>query len=247
MESPRRRRSVPCVTADQMRKVDRVATQEYRLHLLQMMENAGRHFAHLARERFLGESLQDQTVLVLCGDGGNGGGGLVAARRLIGWGATVKVVTPAPPDDFTGIPAHHMALIRRLDCPVGRAPAADEFPAADLLLDALIGYGLDGPLDDEVSTLIHRAIWHGAPALSLDVPSGLNATTGVPSRTTVHAEATLTLALPKCGLDAPAAQSAVGDLYLADIGIPPSLYDDALDLSDDVRGLFGKQDLLRLR
>ena len=246
MESPRRRLSVPCVTADQMREVDRIATQEYRLHLLQMMENAGRHLAHLARERFLGKPLRDQAVLVLCGTGGNGGGGLVAARRLAGWGATVTVVTPTPPDDYTGVPAHQMALLRRLDCPVAPAAPDDDLPAADLLLDALIGYGLDGPLDDDMATLIHRAIWHGAPALSLDVPSGLDATTGVPSQTTVHAEATLTLALPKCGLEAPAAQSAVGDLYLADIGIPPSLY-DALDLSDDVTGLFGERDLLRLR
>jgi NAD(P)H-hydrate epimerase len=139
-----------------------------------------------------------------------------------------------------------MALLRRLDCPVAPAAPDDDLPAADLLLDALVGYGLDGPPDEDLAALIHRAIWHGAPALSLDVPSGLDATTGVPSQTTVHAEATLTLALPKCGLDAPAAQSAVGDLYLADIGIPPSLY-DALDLRDDVTGLFGERDLLRLR
>jgi len=86
----------------------------------------------------------------------------------------------------------------------------------------------------------------GAPTLSLDVPSGLDATTGVPSETTVHADATLTLALPKCGLDAPAAESAVGDLYLGDIGIPPSLYAHA-DVAGDVTGLFAQQDLIRLR
>jgi len=246
MEVSSRRLSVSCVTADQMREVDRLATEEYRLHLLQMMENAGRHFAHLAREVGGDGSLQDRTVLVLCGRGGNGGGGLVAARRLAGWGASVRVVTTAPPDDYEGVPAHQLALVRRMGCPVEHADPKESLPEADLLLDALIGYGLDGELDDEMADFIQQVIWHPAPALSLDVPSGLDATTGVPSRTTVHAEATLTLALPKCGLDAPAAESAVGALYLADIGIPPSLYDD-LDLGGGVTDLFAEQDLVPLR
>jgi NAD(P)H-hydrate epimerase len=206
-----------------MQEIDRIATQEYRLHLLQMMENAGRHFAHLARDVGVDGTLRDHTVLVLCGRGGNGGGGLVAARRLAAWGASVRVVTAAPPDDYTGLPAHHLALLRRMDCPVEYADPDAALPDADLLLDALIG----------------------APVLSLDVPSGLDATTGVPSQTTVHAEATVTLALPKCGLEAPAAQSAVGDLYLADVGIPPFLYDE-LDLSGDATGLFAERDLVAL-
>ena len=240
-----RSRSIPCVTADQMQEIDRIATQEYRLHLLQMMENAGRHFAHLARDVGVDGTLRDHTVLVLCGRGGNGGGGLVAARRLAAWGASVRVVTAAPPDDYTGLPAHHLALLRRMDCPVEYADPDAALPDADLLLDALIVYGLDGELDDEMAALIQRVIWHGAPVLSLDVPSGLDATTGVPSQTTVHAEATVTLALPKCGLEAPAAQSAVGDLYLADVGIPPFLYDE-LDLSGDATGLFAERDLVAL-
>lgn len=237
---------VPCVTAEQMRTVDRLATEEYRLHLLQMMENAGRHLAHLARERFLNGELGGETVLVLCGGGGNGGGGLVAARRLHSWGANVRVGTAISPGDYTGVPAHQMALLRRLDLSVRQIGPEDDLPEADLLLDALIGYGLEGDPRDDMADLIYQVLWHGAPVLSLDVPSGLDATTGVPSETTVHAEATLTLALPKCGLDAPAAQSAVGDLYLGDIGIPPALYDD-LDLGADLTGLFAQQDLLRLR
>jgi len=246
MTTPLRSRAIPCVTADQMQEVDRIATEQFRLHLLQMMENAGRHFAHLAREIGVDGPLRDRTVLVLCGRGGNGGGGLVAARRLAAWGASVQVLTTVPPDDYTGLPAHHLALLRRMDCPVEAADPDGPLPEADLLLDALIGYGLDGALDDETADLIERVIWHAAPVLSLDVPSGLDATTGVPRRTTVHAEATLTLALPKCGLDAPAAQSAVGDLYLADIGIPPFLY-DKLDLSGDATGLFAERDLVPLR
>jgi NAD(P)H-hydrate epimerase len=245
MTTATRSAPIPCVTADQMREVDRIATEEYGLDLLQMMENAGRHLASLARERVLEGELRDATVLVLCGTGGNGGGGLVAARRLHNWGATVRVCTTRSPDAYSGVPAHQLALLRPLTVDVTQADP-DALPDADLLLDAIIGYGLDGDLRDDVAALIRAVIWHGAPALSLDVPSGLNATTGVPSETTVHAEATLTLALPKCGLDAPAAESSVGDLFLADIGIPPSLY-DRLDVASDVTGLFARQDLIQVR
>ena len=244
MNSETRRSPVPCITAEQMREVDRVATEEYGLKLLQMMENAGRHLAHLAREQFLGGDPRGKSVLVICGTGGNGGGGLVAARRLHGWGATVYVHTTKPPEAYTGVPAHQRSLLTPLDVSMSSGDA-DALPDADLLQDAMIGYGLDGEPKNDMAALIRQVIWHEAPVLSLDVPSGLNATTGVPSKTTVHADATLTLALPKCGLDAPAARPAVGDLFLADIGIPPSLY-DRLDVVADVTDLFGEQDLIQL-
>ncbi len=237
--------TVPCVTAAQMQDVDRLATEKYRLHVLQRMENAGRHFAALARDEFLGGDVRNHTVLVVCGSGGNGGGGLVAARHLHNWGATVWVYTVnAPGND--GVPAHQVALLRRMEVPVEPVGSEINLPGADLILDALMGYGFDGALRDPMGEFIHSVLWHGAPALSLDVPSGLNPTTGVPSTNTVHAEATLALGLPKCGLEAPAAESAVGDLYLADIGMPPALYDD-LDLNDDVTDLFAQTDRVRLR
>ena len=246
MTPPSRSTPIPCVTADRMREVNRIATEEYRLHQLQMMETAGSHLARLARDPFLDGDAQTGSVLAVCGTGGNGAGGLAAARRLHGWGASVAVATVRSPDAYSGLPAHQLALLQKTTVPVFQMDPEDSLPDADLLLDALIGYGLDGDLRTDMADCIHRVLWHGAPALSLDVPSGLNATTGVPSDQTVHAEATLTLALPKCGLDAPAATSAVGDLYLADIGIPPSLY-ERLDLNGDARGLFSQQDLIQLR
>ena len=238
--------SPPCVTADQMRTVDRIATNDYGVSLLQMMENAGRHLAHLAREQFLDGDVRRRSVLVVCGRGGNGGGGLAAARCLACWGADVWVSTLTAPADYTGVPARQLSLLRHMEVPVERIASSDDLPDGDLMIDALVGYGLEGEPRDELAACIRQIIWHGAPTLSLDVPSGLDATTGVPSDTTVHADATLTLALPKCGLEAPVAASAVGDLYLADIGIPPSLY-DALDLNGTLDGLFARQDLIQLR
>lgn len=71
-----------------------------------------------------------------------------------------------------------------------------------------------------MTTIIQRTV----PVLALDVPSGLDATTGVPGSPCVRASATMTLALPKTGLLAPQAQPYVGTLYLADIGVPDVLY-----------------------
>ena len=96
---------VPSVSAEQMREVDRLMVEEYRIELVQMMESAGRGLAQLARSRFLRGDPRGSMVAVLCGTGGNGGGGLVCARRLHGWGARAHVVTAAPDERFRGVPA----------------------------------------------------------------------------------------------------------------------------------------------
>ncbi len=98
--------NVPYVTTEQMIEVDRAMMQDYRIELIQMMENAGRNLAHLARMRFLDGNPQGKKVVILAGTGGNGGGGLVCARRLHNWGAQVQVVVIRPIEDFTPVPAH---------------------------------------------------------------------------------------------------------------------------------------------
>jgi hypothetical protein len=96
---------LPWLTKEQMAEVDRLMVDEARILLLQMMESAGRHLAHLARVRFLGGDPRGRTVVVLAGTGGNGGGALVAARRLGGWGARVKVVVTSDDACFAEVPA----------------------------------------------------------------------------------------------------------------------------------------------
>ena len=82
---------LPFITTDQMREVDRAIVEDYGVLLIQMMENAGRNLAHLARRRFLDGDCRGRHVVVLVGSGGNGGGGLVCARHLHNWGSTVSV------------------------------------------------------------------------------------------------------------------------------------------------------------
>jgi NAD(P)H-hydrate epimerase len=240
------------LTTDQMREVDRLMIEDYHIELIQMMENAGRGLAHLARSRFLDGDPRGRTVVVLAGTGGNGGGGLVCARRLHNWGADLQVIIPHPDDRFSGVPAHQLGILRRMGVPVltahDGAPLEDQFPddgGIDLIVDAVFGYGLSGPPRGPAARMITWANDRAAPVLSLDVPSGIDAATGQAHMPSIRANATLTLALPKTGLRAPAAADRVGELYLADIGVPPGLYaGPGLQLT--VGPLFAREEIIRL-
>lgn len=205
------RKKVPALTTEQMREVDRIMVEDLHIQLVQMMENAGRTLAELTVARF-----SPATVVVMAGPGGNGGGGMVAARHLANRGRTVSVVL-SDPDGLTPVPAHQTDILTRMGVPIADAPGR-----ADLVLDALIGYSIHGDPTGRAAALIDWANDQPAPILALDTPSGLDVTTGVAGSPHVRASATLTLALPKVGLfGAP----SVGELYLADISVPPLVYE----------------------
>jgi len=234
--------TIPSITTAQMREVDRLMIETYGIELIQMMENAGRHLAHLARTRFLDGDPRGRGVVVLAGRGGNGGGGLVCARRLHAWGAAVCVFTTHVDDVFQGVPAHQLGILRRLGVPVDAERPVDELPEANLIVDALIGYGLGGSPRGVAARLIESANAHRAPVLSLDTPSGLDTTSGERYEPAVRATATLTLALPKTGL---LGSDLVGELHLADIGVPPGLYDSP-GLELEVGPIFARKEILRV-
>ena len=233
------------LTTEQMVEVDRAMIEDFGIELIQMMENAGRNLAHLARERFLDGSPQGKHVVVLAGRGGNGGGAMVCARRLNNWGAVVEVRLTRDLADYHGVPAHQLEILSRMQLPIS-APGSTAFfsqeSSVDLVVDGLIGYNLSGAPRGQAAELIHWANGQPAPILALDTPSGLDTATGEIFDPTIKAAATLTLALPKQGLRAELAQ--VGELYLADISVPPTLYEQALGLQ--VGSLFAESEIIRL-
>ena len=206
---------VPAVTAAQMREVDRIAVDEMGLGVLQMMENAGRTLALNVIE-MLGRV--GGRVAVLAGSGGNGGGGLCCARHLHNRGFTVDVVLSKAPGKMRGAARAQLEILRA----TGVEPSENATAAvlkAEATVDALIGYSLRGAPQCRAAELIEICNLHSRRTLSLDVPSGLDATSGETPGMVVRPERTLTLALPKSGL-----RYAPGELYLADIGIPPEVY-----------------------
>lgn len=230
--------NIPALTTDQMIEVDRMMIEEYSIQLIQMMENAGRNLAEMAY-RILGGTMQGKKIAVLCGTGNNGGGGMVAARHLHNRGADVSAVLISDTDKLKEVPEMQWRIIEILGL-TGEDVNPEDM---DLIIDAMIGYGLSGNPRQPVAAWIQEANRSGRPILALDAPSGLNATTGMPGDSCIQAAVTLTLALPKTGLLHPAARSVVGELYLADISVPPILY-QRMDLT--VGALFVDDTIIRL-
>ncbi len=183
-----------------------------------MMENAGRSLALLARN-LLGGDARGRHVRVLAGPGGNGGGGMVAARHLAVAGAKVDAWLGAPCEQLAPVPAAQFAILRKMGVPT--AFGAEPPGEPELVLDALLGYSQAGAPRGEAARLI--AWTSGRRVLALDGPSGLELSTGRLHESHVRAEATLTLALPKEGLRGQGG-GAVGDLFLGDISVPPDVY-----------------------
>jgi len=208
-----------------MREVDRHAIT-LGLTLERMMENAGAALAWMSCAMLNG-NVAGRRITVLAGSGGNGGGGLVAARRLAGWGAEVDVRLASQRHDLAPVTAEQLTLLDATSAHVRWG--AEELIRPDLFIDAILGYGQRGEPRATAADLIAAAgeliyTTGGTRVLSLDVPSGLELAHGTVGSQAVAADATLTLALPKVGLRSKAAEGLVGTVYLADISIPPMVY-----------------------
>ncbi len=207
---------VPAVSAEQMREVDRIAVEEFGLGILQMMENAGRSLAENAMALLPRDHAR---IVILAGTGGNGGGGLCCARHLRNRGWAVDVAVTRPPDP-AGAAGRQLQVLEAAGLsPLGPEEVPLAIQGAELVVDALIGYGLTGSARGIAARWIELTHEHEKRVLSLDVPSGLDATTGRHLGPMMRPERTLTLALPKTGL-----MGVGGALFLADIGITPEVY-----------------------
>ncbi|MEE9170435.1 MAG: NAD(P)H-hydrate epimerase [bacterium] len=208
---------VTAITTDQMREVDRIAMEETGPNLFQMMENAGRNLALQAIE-VLGSGWKEANIVVLAGLGGNAGGGICAARHLANRQANVRLAL-SNPDRLGEVPAFQHKIFHSTSAKeVEIANLTGKRP--DLIIDAVIGYSLKGAPRGVALELIQWANETGAPILSLDVPSGVDSTTGAAEGEYIQAKWTMTLALPKTGL----LPDKTGGLFLADIGIPEAVY-----------------------
>ncbi len=237
-------------TRAQSREVDRLCATEFRIPSIILMENAALGIASVARERY-GERPaggdapgRPPRILVFCGPGNNGGDGLAAARHLANDGSPVTVVLSTTPHNFKGDAATNLAiaqcmgiLLLNADQPDGGAAATVEQALTsgkpDLVIDALLGTGLDRPPRGVMADLIGRINelrTAGVPVLAVDVPSGMNADTGLPVAAgdgppgpVVRASVTVSLLGLKPGYLTLAAQEFLGDCLVAPIGAPRAL------------------------
>lgn len=223
----------PSISAAQMAAIDRIMLDDFGIEPLQLMELAGLAVASFAREHLLDGDAEGRRVVALAGNGGNGGDAIVAARLLMAWGADVTIVTTRPVAEHTGLAGHQLGIAERWGIPIRDGDAAtDTLPitgaaaraAADLILDGLLGFSLRGDPHGPSAMLIDAANRSDRPILAIDLPSGLDATSGAVGSPCIRAALTLTLAMAKSGLLAPTAAPVVGELWVADIGVPAQAY-----------------------
>jgi hydroxyethylthiazole kinase-like uncharacterized protein yjeF len=227
---------VPSATAAEMADVDRIASAELGIPLELLMENASHQIAAAARH-YLG-AVAGKTIVALAGSGNNGGDALGALRHLSGWGATVSAVLSRPAERLRPLARRQHDILVAIG--VSRDAVVGD---ADLILDGLLGYSVAGPPRDAVSDLIRAANVSRVPILAVDLPSGLHPDNGEPLGIAVRAALTVTLALPKRGLMTTRSHALIGELLLADIGIPAQAFDR---VGIETRGLFESHDLVRI-
>jgi hydroxyethylthiazole kinase-like uncharacterized protein yjeF len=219
-----------------MADVDRIASAELGIPLELLMENASHQIAAAARH-YLG-AVAGKTIVALAGSGNNGGDALGALRHLSGWGASVSAVLSRPAERLRPLARRQHDILVAIG--VSRDAVVGD---ADLILDGLLGYSVAGPPRDAVSDLIRAANVSRVPILAVDLPSGLHPDNGEPLGIAVRAALTVTLALPKRGLMTTRSHALIGELLLADIGIPAQAFDR---VGIETRGLFESHDLVRI-
>ncbi len=233
----RRQDDVPHVSAAQVREA-RQLLEDAGVGLAAYAEQAGRAVTTAVR-LLLDVPVTGRRVTVVAGTGGTGAGGLAAARLLVSSGADVAVV-------LTGEPTlqDQLRVLEASGVPVARADrdALDALLPGDAVVDAMLGAGADPPLRgvaEEVAAWLRR---HDVPVVALDLPSGVGADVGLKGMC-VTADVTVTIAAPKLGLTERIVHPYMGDLYVADIGVPPWVWRAVgVDLGD----LFADGPLVRL-
>ncbi|MFZ2955806.1 MAG: NAD(P)H-hydrate dehydratase [Candidatus Ozemobacteraceae bacterium] len=218
------------VTANEMRAIDRHAVEKIGIPSLVLMENAGIKLL-LTLERAL-SGLSGKRFTIVCGRGNNGGDGLVTARHLFNHQIQVNTFIVGRPEELSpdaaanlkilvnsGYQPTFMTLAEDLD----HLRVALEF--SDVAIDGLFGTGFSGQIDGYPREVVRIFNESRPKKVSIDVPSGLCATTGRLSNPSIMANLTVTLGLPKLGLYLHPGSDAAGEIWVADIGFPQVSYD----------------------
>jgi hydroxyethylthiazole kinase-like uncharacterized protein yjeF len=225
-------------TANEMSKLDDLAVSSG-LEIRQMMELAGWHMLAVFSQLKIAKS---EKVTVVVGKGNKGGDGLCAARHLInnGWQVDIILMNQKVSSDSF----HHLKLLQQMKAPIyvwrdQRTSSSSSIENSDLVVDALIGYRLKGAPRGDYGDIVGEISKLDLKVISYDIPTGIDATTGVCFGPHIKANATLTLGLPKRAFKKVKAKKDSGKIFLANIGIPAFLYNKVANNSKPEFGGFG--------
>ena len=215
------------LSRDEVRALDRIAVERLGITGLVLMENAGRQVADAA-DRMCG-GVAGKSVAIVAGAGNNGGDGFVAARHLAIRGAKTITFLVSPESKITGDAAENLKIIRKMGLrirqliPASLAELAGELRKHGLVIDAIGGTGITGPLRGDLAAAVEQVNLSGRPVLAVDIPTGLDCDTGEAPGPTVRAAVTVTMAARKKGFDVSVAKNYTGEVQVADIGVPADL------------------------
>jgi NAD(P)H-hydrate epimerase len=216
--------SVIRLTRAQVREVDRLATEQYHIPGIVLMENASRAAAQEALAMLI--DFRIRTALILCGGGNNGGDGLAVARHLHNHGVAVTIGLTVDAANYAGDARINWNIVSAMKLPVIEA-APDAIRAAvddALIIDAIFGTGLSAPPRDPFPAIVQAVADTDCPVLAIDVPSGLDCDTGRPlGPAAIVADRTITFVAQKAGFASPEAAKYVGEVAVGDIGCPREL------------------------
>lgn len=239
--------AIKVLSAQQMREIDRLSTEKLGIPSLLLMENAGRNVFHQIREKF--PHLENERIAILCGKGNNGGDGFVVARQLLLRGHAPRVILLADPEGLKGDARVNYEILLQS----GWTPTVvrdlnewlgirSELLTSTLIVDAILGTGLGGPVEGFYKEIIQDLNYSFAqiPIVAVDIPSGMPSDTGEAWGESLRARCTVTFTAPKWCHVFPPNCEWVGELIVTPIGTPVSLYENDPGL---FLNLLGPEDL----
>lgn len=242
------------VTSFEIREIDKRAQELYGIADSLLMENAGRESAKSIMAHFSGEV--GHGVAIFCGKGNNGGDGFVVARYLMKEGVDVDVFLLVREEELKGIALENFILLKKIGCPInalhGEMNEEEDYGWKEIvsrkgvIVDAIFGTGFKGSPPPFVEEIIEYINSSNKKICSIDVPSGVNSTTGVVHGKAIRADLTVTFGLPKIGLFTGDGVDRTGRVEIKDIGYPQILIDNSdlkgsLLTDEDVAPLFPKR------
>jgi NAD(P)H-hydrate epimerase len=219
------------LTREQVREIDRRATEDFHIPAIVLMENAARSATDVAMQMLAG--IESPAVLIVCGSGNNGGDGLAIARHLHNRGVQVEVVRDCS-DDLKGDAAINLRIIKAMPLETRALEEGVSYlHGVHLGIDAMFGTGLTRPIGPEFAHIIEQMNARtDAQVLAIDVPSGLDCNTGEPlGDLCVRADRTVTFAAEKAGFANPASKQFTGEITVGCIGCPRELIEQVAKMT----------------
>jgi hydroxyethylthiazole kinase-like uncharacterized protein yjeF len=210
---------------DEMRDLDRRATEEFGISQDLLMENAGQAVYFVMLQEF---GIKNNKFIVFCGGGNNGGDGLVVARKIQSSGGEARVFLVDDEAKFRGAAKKNFEIVSRMPIEMSRVDSIDSIRSevldSDVIVDAIFGTGLIREVSGIYKDVIQLINESQSTIFSVDIPSGINGDTGEMMGAAVEADYTVTFGLPKLGNMLYPGYEHCGKLYVSHISFPPALY-----------------------